>query len=57
MASPAMVASELLLAFIQAWLLYQKQQGLTDREIDAAFALSFGKFMVISAAPLTPVKE
>ena len=51
------IASELLLTFIQAWMLYQKKQGLSDAEINDAFTTTFSKFMVASANPVDPVKK
>jgi len=57
MASEIAVASELLMTFIQAWMLYQKKQGLSDAEIDEAFKTTFSKFIVTSANPVDPVKK
>ena len=57
MASEIAVASELLMTFIQAWMLYQKKQGLSDAEISEAFTTTFGKFMVASSNPVEPVKK
>jgi len=51
------IASELLITFIQAWMLVQKKKGLTDAQISEAFASTFGKFMVISSVPIDPVKK
>ena len=57
MASEIAIASELLMTFIQAWMLYQKKQGLNDAEISEAFKTTFGRFMVASANPVDPVKK
>lgn len=57
MGSEVAIASELLITFIQAWMLYQKQQGRSEEEISDAFVKTFGKFMVASAVPVDPVKK
>jgi len=57
MASEIAIASELLMTFIQAWMLYQKKQGLSDAEISEAFVTTFSKFMVASSNPVEPVKK
>ena len=56
MAGEVAVASELLITFIQAWVLYQKKQGLTDEQINESFTSTFGKFMIVSSVPVDKVK-
>ena len=54
---PITGATEALFLLIRMWMMYQKQQGLTDEQISQSFAQTFGKFMVVSAVPVDPVKE
>ena len=54
---PIVAGSELLILIIKMWMQYQKSQGLTDEQINESFAMTFGKFMVVSAVPVEPVKE
>ena len=57
MSGGLIVASELLMTFIQAWVLFQKKQGLTDKQISEAFATTFSKFTLESSVPVDPVKR
>ena len=57
MAGEVAIASELLITFIQAWMLVQKKKGLTDQQINEAFSSTFGKFMVVSSVSVDPVKK
>jgi hypothetical protein len=50
-------ASEVLIGLIQMWMLYQKQQGLSDAEINDSFTSTFTKFMAVSSVPIEPVKK
>lgn len=56
-AEGAIIASELILTLVQAYMLAQKVAGKSDEEAIAEFPILYAKFMAESAKPVDPVKE
>jgi len=51
------VASELLLALMQAWAIASKNEGLSLEESKQIFNTNLSKFMAESAVPVEEVKK
>lgn len=56
-AEGAIIASELILTLVQAYMLAQKVAGKSDEEAIAEFPFLYAKFMAESEKPVDPVKE
>ena len=50
------IASELVMTIMQAYILAQKQAGMSEEQAIAEFPLLYAKFKAESSKPVDPVK-